>query len=77
MKIPSHVEFINYIKDYLKISGETQSKFGYRVLGDSGAMTRLIEGTDPRLSTVKKVCEAIASGVPKKVKKVKKNASRS
>ena len=55
MKIPSHKEFIDYVKKYLEKSGEKPSSFGRRVLGDSGAITRLIEGTDPRLSTMQKI----------------------
>ncbi len=59
MKIPSHNDFIEYVQQYLTKSGEKPSSFGRRVLGDSGAITRLIEGTDPRLSTMQKIVKAI------------------
>lgn len=65
MKIPSHKDFIDYVKGYLDKSGEKPSSFGRRVLGDSGAITRLIEGTDPRLSTMQKVDRAIKAKEPK------------
>lgn len=59
MNIPTHQEFIDYLKKYLTKSGEKPSAFGRRVLGDSGAIARLIEGTDPRLSTMQKIDRAI------------------
>lgn len=59
MNIPTHKQFVDYIKGYLERSGEKPSAFGRRVLGDSGAITRLMEGTDPRLSTMQKVDRAI------------------
>lgn len=68
MKIPSHKEFIDYINEYLAMSGEKPSTFGRRVLGDSGAITRLTSdeaGTDPRLSTMQKIDRAIKAGIKK------------
>jgi predicted transcriptional regulator len=59
MKIPSHEEFNEYVQTHLDKSGEKPSAFGRRVLGDSGAITRLMEGTDPRLSTMQKIDRAI------------------
>lgn len=59
MKIPTHTEFVDHIKKHLKKTGEKPSMFGRRVLGDSGAISRLYEGTDPRLSTVKRIADAI------------------
>jgi predicted transcriptional regulator len=59
MKIPSQKEFTEHIKDHLKVTGEKPSSFGRRVLGDSGAIPRLFEGTDPRLSTMQRILKAI------------------
>ena len=59
MKIPSHTEFVEHVQTHLEKSGEKPSTFGRRVLGDSGAITRLFEGTDPRLSTMQKIDRAI------------------
>lgn len=61
MKIPTHEEFVDHVQNHLNKSGEKPSSFGRRVLGDSGAITRLIEGTDPRLSTMQKIDRAIKS----------------
>lgn len=61
MKIPTIEEIIDYINKHLKTTGEKPSSFGRRVLGDSGAMTRLMnEKTDIRLSTLKKIVNAIS-----------------
>ena len=59
MKIVTQQELLDYIKAHLEKTGEKQSSFGRRVLGDSSAITRLMEGTDPRLSTVHKIEKAI------------------
>jgi len=59
MKLPTQKQFVKYIKDYLEESGEKPSSFGRRVLGDSGAIPRLYEGTDPRLSTMHRILTAI------------------
>lgn len=59
MKIPSQKEFTDHIKGHLQETGEKPSSFGRRVLGDSGAIPRLFEGTDPRLSTMHKILKAI------------------
>lgn len=57
--VPSQKEFTDHIKDHLKETGEKPSSFGRRVLGDSGAIPRLFEGTDPRLSTMQRILKAI------------------
>lgn len=59
MEIPTHEGFVDYVLKYLERSGEKPSSFGRRVLGDSAAIIRLIEGTDPRLSKVQKIDRAI------------------
>jgi predicted transcriptional regulator len=59
MKIPDNKQFIAFIKKYLKETGEAPSAFGRRVLRDSGAIPRLLNGRDPRLSTVKKIADEI------------------
>ena len=63
MKIPTHKEFTDYLKNHLDETGEKPSSFGRRVLGDSGAIPRLFEGTDPRLSTMQRILKAIARSV--------------
>ena len=55
MKLPTHKEFTDFIKKHLEETGEKPSSFGRRVLKDSGAIPRLFEGTDPRLSTMHKI----------------------
>lgn len=70
MEIPTHKQLIDRINAHLNKTGEKPSAFGRRVLGDSGAVLRLINcGTDPRLSTVQKIDRAI------KAKEIR-NASR-
>jgi predicted transcriptional regulator len=59
ISVPSQKEFTDHIKDHLAVTGEKPSSFGRRVLGDSGAIPRLFEGTDPRLSTMHKILKAI------------------
>lgn len=60
IRIPTHKEFVDYINSHLVKSGEKPSSFGRRVLGDSGAITRLVnDETDPRLSTMQKIDRAI------------------
>ena len=68
MKIPTNKEFIAFIKKHLTDTGEAQSSFGRRVLGDSGAVPRLFNGRDPRLSTVKKIADDINENTPKETK---------
>lgn len=63
MKLPTSKEFIDYIKEHLKATDEKPSSFGRRVLGDSGAIPRLFEGTDPRLSTMHRINKAIERSV--------------
>ncbi len=59
MEIPSEHEFIEFILNHLKKTGEKPSQFGRRVLGDSAAVNRLIEGNDPRMSTARKIVHTI------------------
>lgn len=61
MKIPTHEELVDYINTHLEKTGEKPSQFGRRVMGDSGMLPRLFEGTDPRLSTVQKIVRLIQS----------------
>ena len=68
MKLPTAKEFADYIKAHLEETGEKPSAFGRRVLGDSGAIPRLFEGVDPRLSTMHRILKAI--------EKVAKNVTR-
>ena len=57
---PAQVKSLQQLlKDHLQETGEKPSSFGRRVLGDSGAIPRLFEGTDPRLSTMHKILKAI------------------
>lgn len=63
MNLPTHKEFIKYIRDHLKKTGEKPSAFGRRVLGDSGALPRLLGGTDPRLSTMHRILKDIQKNV--------------
>ncbi len=65
MKLPSHNEFSEYVMSHLRKSGEKPSMFGRRVLGDSGAIMRLIGGSDPRLSTMHKIERAIKNKIPR------------
>jgi len=59
MEIPTNKEWVEYIKSHLTRTGEKQSSFARRVLGDSSALTRLAEGSDIRLSTMHKIERAI------------------
>lgn len=59
MKLPTHREFVDYINRHLEETKQKPSAFGRRVLNDSGAVPRLIEGTDPRLSTMHTIVDAI------------------
>lgn len=59
MEVPTHKQFAEYIKRHLDQTGEKPSSFGRRVLGDSGAIPRLFEGTDPRLSTMQRILKVI------------------
>lgn len=56
--LPSHEEFVKYVYDFLEQSNTKPSMFGRMALNDSGSIQRL-NGTDPRLSTMLKICEAI------------------
>lgn len=57
--IPSQEEFVKYVYDFLEKSNIKPSMFGRMVLNDSGSIQRLKEGTDPRLSTMLKICESV------------------
>jgi hypothetical protein len=62
MKVPTHKELVDYINRHLDDIDEKPSRFGRRVLNDSGAIPRLIRDekpTDPQLSTVIKIVDAI------------------
>ena len=59
MEVPTQKQFTDHIKKHLDETGEKPSSFGRRVLGDSGAIPRLFEGTDPRLSTMHRILKAI------------------
>lgn len=62
MIIPSHAQFVQFVKNYLETTGEKPSAFGRRVMGDSGAIRRLFEGSDPRLSTMQRIVKAVNKG---------------
>lgn len=57
--LPTHEEFVKYVYNFLEESDIKPSMFGRKVLNDSGSIQRLKEGTDPRLSTLHKICEEI------------------
>ena len=59
MKIPTHVEMLKHIEEYLSKTGMKAHDFGKKYLNDSGAVSRLKKGADPRLSTVQKIYKAI------------------
>lgn len=59
MKLPTKIEFVNYVKDHLSKTGEKPSAFGRRVCNDSGVLSRLFNGTDPRLTTMITINDAI------------------
>ena len=61
MNIPTIEEFKQYIRDHLARTGESPTSFGTRVMKDAGGMSRLLkeDGTDPRLSTMRKIDKAI------------------
>lgn len=62
LKVPTHAEFVAAIRKHLEKKDEKPSTFGRRVLGDSGAVLRLLDKenpTDPRLSTVNKIADDI------------------
>jgi len=59
MEVPSDKEIKDYIQKHLETTGEKPSSFGRRVLGDSGAIPRLMEGTDLRVSTLRRIVNAI------------------
>lgn len=63
MKLPSKEQFVEHIQDHLSKTGEKPSSFGRRVLNDSGVLSRLFEGTDPRLTTMNTINDAIVKEV--------------
>lgn len=59
MKIPTHEELIKDIEGYITKNNMTGRQFGQDYLKDSGAISRLRNGLDPRLSTVQKIYKVI------------------
>jgi len=59
MTVPSHDKLIIDIDRYLEKTGMKAYKFGKKYLNDSGAVFRIREGNNPRLSTVQKIYEII------------------
>ena len=59
-KIPTHQELISDIEKYLEKAGMRAHDFGKKFLNDSGAISRLKSGSDPRLSTVHKIYGVIS-----------------
>lgn len=59
MTVPSHDTLITDIDEYLKRTGMKAYQFGKKFLNDSGAVFRIREGNNPRLSTVQKIYEII------------------
>lgn len=63
IELPTKEQFVEYIKEHLKKTGEKPSSFGRRVLNDSGVLSRLFDGTDPRLTTMNTINDAIIKEV--------------
>jgi len=59
MKIPSSKQIVKDIDSYLKKHNMRAHVFGRDVLNDSGAVFRLRDGRNPRLSTVEKIYKKI------------------
>lgn len=59
IKIPTHEKLIQDIEEYLSKTGMKSHVFGKQFLNDSGAVSRLRNGADPRLSKVIKIYKAI------------------
>ena len=59
MMIPTHEEVIKDIDAYIEEKGLKSNAFGEQVLNDSGFMSRLRKGLDPRLSTVIKIYKVL------------------
>lgn len=59
MEIPTHKQIVADIEKFLKSKGITGSQFGQEYLSDSGALSRLKKGADPRLSKVQRIYKAI------------------
>lgn len=57
--VPSHKKLINDIDEYLTKTGMKAYDFGKKFLNDSGAITRIRQGNNPRLSTVQKIYDII------------------
>lgn len=58
-KIPTHEEIVNDVLVFLAKTGMKAHEFGKKYLNDSGAVSRLKKGSDPRLSTVRKIYQAL------------------
>lgn len=59
MKIPTHKELVADIEAYIDQNNMTPTIFGKKFLSDSGSVSRLKSGSDPRLSTVQKIYKII------------------
>jgi predicted transcriptional regulator len=59
MHIPTIDQLLVDIEKYLEKTNMKAHCFGKKYLNDSGAISRLKKGNDPRLSTVQKIYEAI------------------
>jgi predicted transcriptional regulator len=59
--IPTHEDLIKDIENHLKKSDVKPHEFGKEHFNDSGAISRLKKGADPRLSTVIKIYNIIGS----------------
>jgi predicted transcriptional regulator len=57
--IPTHEELLADIDRYLKKLQMRSHDFGKKFLNDSGAVSRLRNGADPRLSTVQKIYKVL------------------
>ena len=57
--IPTHVQLLEAVEAHLHKTGMKAHIFGQEFLGDSGAVSRLRKGQDPRLSKVLKIWNII------------------
>ena len=72
MKIPTHKELLEDVEAYLKKKGMLAHVFGQTFLSDSGALSRLKKGADPRLSKVIKIYNIIQPARKQKEQKEQK-----
>ena len=54
-----HSELISKVRKYLNLSGESKASLGRRIAKDASFVHRLYHGLDPKLSTVKKIIDAL------------------